>query len=320
MRKLDLQKIVFGHLPLLGISYQGREQDEKNRRKFSDKNEMKRVLKAALREGIGFFAASSPSFCELAPIYLDAVEEVESEEETELALIMHVGTPLELRGKRLDDYRRWKTHLEHESSLYGKETAGRFFEDPVLNCRHGWKNDLEGAKPYKLEKLKRDLKVNWKLWEESLDRLSDHNIAWIEPGSETDLLAISRIDLLGELLDRIQELGFRALLGSHHFGNSAPLITKEKLRGFDGYVTPINKKGVMMFPTQKRVERTIAGIREEGKLVVAIKPLAGGRIRPREALTYVYRNIKADSCMIGVGSVEEAEEDFQTARSILASG
>jgi hypothetical protein len=310
--------MIFGNLPLLGISYQGRERDEESKHKFSDKREMKKVMNAALRQGIRVFAASPPHFCELAPIYLEALEEVEREEEIDLELIMYVGTPLELKGKRLDDHKRWKTHLTFESKMFGKEIAARFFEDPILNCRTGWKSDLAMAKPYELEKLKSEMKINWKFWEESLNRLSEYNIAWIEPGSETDFLAISRIDLLGELLDRIQELGFRTLLGSHHLGISAPLITEEKLKRFEGYVTPINKMGVMMFPTQKRVEETVAGIKEEGKAIVSIKPLAGGRIDPKEALTYVYKKLKADSCMIGVGSVKEAEEDFQTARNILA--
>jgi len=90
------------------------------------------------------------------------------------------------------------------------------------------------------------------------------------------------------------------------------------MRGFDGYVTPINKLGVMMFPTRKEVEKAVEESRSRGRLIIAIKPFAGGRIRPKEALTYVFRRVKTDACMMGVASVREAEEDFKAARQILA--
>ena len=180
--------------------------------------------------------------------------------------------------------------------------------------------NLKLAKPYKATELDRELKVDWGCWEESVGKLSDYKIAWMEPGSETDFLAISRMDLLEELLDRIIELGYRSLLGSHHMGASVELIEERKVKRFDGYVTPVNKLGVMMFPTRRVAENGIWRARKLGRLVVAIKAFAGGRIRPKEALSYVYRNMKVDSCMMGVGSVEEAEEDFETAESILEKG
>ncbi|KPV61815.1 MAG: hypothetical protein AOA65_2149 [Candidatus Bathyarchaeota archaeon BA1] len=123
------------------------------------------------------------------------------------------------------------------------------------------------------------------------------------------------MDLLEELVDRIYELGHKVLLGVHHAGASIPLIEEEKVR-INGYVTPINKLGVMMFPTQQEAEMMIGKASSAGKLIIGIKPLAGGRIEPKEALKYVYKKVKVDSCMIGVSSVKEAEEDFQTVRSI----
>ena len=120
-------------------------------------------------------------------------------------------------------------------------------------------------------------------------------------------------------MDRIHELGYRALLGSHHFGATFPLIEERRVKRFDGYVTPVNKLGVMMFPTQREAEKAVGKAREADKLILGIKPFAGGRIRPEEALNYVYESIKVDSCMIGVGTVEEAEEDFQVAKNVLRS-
>ena len=317
--KLGLQRIVLGNLPLLGISYQGRRKDREYIEKFSDKGEMKKIMRVALRHGVSLFAASSHGFNDLAPIHLDAVKEVEKEEETELSLISCIGIPLQVGGEKVNEYRRWKTHLNYELEQFGETVRRKAFEDPILNCRLGWKENLRGAKPYKSNQLKRELRVNWKLWEESIEKLSNHMIAWVEPGSETDFLAISRIDLLEELLDRIGESGYRSLLGSHHLGASFPLVEEWKVKRFDGYVTPINRLGVMMFPTQRDAEKAAERARTGGKLIAGIKPFAGGRIEPKEALEYVYKELKADSCMIGVGSVEEAEEDFRVARDVLAS-
>jgi hypothetical protein len=75
----------------------------------------------------------------------------------------------------------------------------------------------------------------------------------------------------------------------------------------------------MMFPTQSGVENAIGKAKEANRLIVGIKPFAGGRIQPEEALNYVFKRVKVDSCIIGVGTAEEAEEDFQVAKTILGS-
>jgi len=166
--------------------------------------------------------------------------------------------------------------------------------------------------------LQRELRIDWKTWENGIDRFSGWRIGWIEPGSETDFLALARSDLLGELIDRTRDAGYRCLLGSHHLGATAPLLEERRMRGFDGYVTPINKLEVMMFPNRREVEKAVRELRGRGKMIIAIKPFAGGRIKPKEALTYVFRRVEADACMMGVASIREAEEDFQAARQVLA--
>jgi hypothetical protein len=302
---------------MLGISYQGRYKDEEYREIFSSKGEMKKVMKVALRNGIKLFAASTHDFNELSPTHLEAIEEIENEENTEVSLIVCISVPLEFRGKKIDDYRRWKTHLMYETMEFGKKVRQRFVEDPILNCHPKWKEELNSAKQYDLKELKMELKIDWDVLKARVEEFVDRRIAWIEPGSETDFLAISRIELMEELLDRIRELGYRALLGSHHFGATFPLIEERQVRGFDGYVTPVNNLGAMMFPDQIIVEDAIRRAREVGRSIIGIKPFAGGRIKPEKALNYIYKTIKADSCMIGVGSVEEAEKDFQIAKDIL---
>jgi len=318
--ELKSQKIVLGNLPFLGVSYQGRERDEEYRERFLDKSEMKKVMRVALKYGVRFFSASSHKFNDLSPLYLEAVKEIEDEEETDIQLITCISIPIQLSGARVNDFKRWKTQLTYETERFGENIIQKALNDPILNCRPRWREGLQAAKPYSMRRLQRGLEIDWKAWENSIDMLSEWRIAWIEPGSETDFLALARIDLLGEIIDRTREAGYRCLLGSHHLGATAPLLREVKMRGFDGYVTPINKLGVMMFPTQREVEKTVEKAKSQGNLIIAIKPFAGGRINPKDALTYVFKKVKADACMMGVASTKEAEEDFEAARRIFGEG
>lgn len=310
-----MQKAILGNLSLLGISYQGQERDREYKKRFSKQGEMTRVMRVALRYDVRLFAASSHDFNELSPIYLNAVKELEREG-ADVSLIACMGIPIAFRGDTLNVYRRWKTHLAYESKEYGS-VREQYFEDPILNCRPGWTGNLTIARPYEIRELERELTIDWKQWEDNVAKVSDHQIAWIEPGSEADFLAISRMDLLEELLDVTHEQGYRALLGSHHLGATAPLLRERRVKRFDGYVTPVNKDGVMMFPSQQKVEGVLKELGDDPKVVVGSKPFAGGRLNPRDALNYVYNETRVDSCMMGVGSEEEAEEDFSVALAIL---
>lgn len=103
-------RLIFGNLPLLGISYQDEEKDAEYRKQFSDKDEMKVVIRASFKHNVKFFAAASYGFNELAPVYLEAVKEAGDEEGAELMLIPCMDVPLTVRGREVDDYKRWKTH------------------------------------------------------------------------------------------------------------------------------------------------------------------------------------------------------------------
>jgi hypothetical protein len=122
-----------------------------------------------------------------------------------------------------------------------------------------------------------------------------------------------RFDLLGGLIDKIKEKGFKGVLfGVHHAGVTIPRIDKE-LDGFNGYLTPLNPLGLMMFPTKAAAEKAIKNTK---KRVIAIKPLAGGRVKPEKAFNYVF-SFDVDGCMIGCASITEVKEDFNAALEAL---
>lgn len=294
---------------MIGVVYLSEKERGARGYPAPSKELMREVVEAALRSGVTQFAASSSGFNELAPVHLEVLREASGEEE--ISLIPCLSVPLRLGGKGLNDYRRWATHLNYESSRFGASVEERYLNDPVLNFRPAWKEGLKGAKGYGLRELEAGLKVDWSSWEALVSEFSDFEVAWIEAGTEVDLLAISRIDLLGELIDEVRAAGYRVLLGTHHAGATIPIVEEEGVGGFDGYVTPINKLGVMMFPTKARAEASVEEAKRRGRLIVCVKPFAGGRIEPREALAYAYK--RADACMLGAATPKEAEENFKLA-------
>ncbi len=80
---------------------------------------MKKIVKAALMHGVKFFAASHRAFNPLAKVHLEALKEVASKDSMEVKIISCVDVPLRIGEKRVDDFQRWKTHLEYEALKYG---------------------------------------------------------------------------------------------------------------------------------------------------------------------------------------------------------
>lgn len=304
-------RLVLGHMPMIGISYQSREKDEEYRRRFAEAGEMRSVIDAAFNMGVRRFAASTPRFTSMASLHLEALRQL-VDEGHDISLIPCVGIPVKVRGASVNSFRRWMTYMTMERRLY-PEVEQRILNDPILNFTEGWKLRLPSSKPYEKEDFKR-LTVDWQQIEDDLEHFVELPVSYMEPGSETDFLTIAeRLDLIGELVDRIKERGFRGvLLGVHHAGVAIPKLDEE-LKGFRGYVTPLNILGVMMFPTKASAEKAV---RSTKKAVYAIKPLAGGRVKPREVFTYVF-SFDVEGCMVGAASVAEVEEDFNAAIEAL---
>ena len=300
-------RLILGHMPLVGVSYQSVERDSEYRERFRDPGAMRRVVDAALGMGVRRFAAASSGSSPLASLHLQVLKNA-ADEGRDIELIPCVGVPVRLGGKEVDAFRRWATYLAVEGPIH-PGVRRLFLEDPVLNFRPGWRNGLPASRPYRDDDFQR-LEIDWGRVEADLDSLADLPVSHIEPGSETDFLTMAgRLDLLGELVDRIGERGFGGVLfGVHHAGETIPRLD-EGLDGFSGYVTPLNPLGVMMFPTKASAERAI---RETERAVYAIKPLAGGRVKPEAAFQYVF-GFDIEGCMVGCASVSEVEEDLEAA-------
>ena len=303
--------LILGHMPFVGVSYQTRERDEEYQRRFSKVEAIRVVVDAAIRKGVRIFAAATPGSSSLAPLHLQALKQV-IDEGVDIKLIPCIGIPIKIVDHDVDAFRRWATYLKIEAEVY-PEVLERILGDPILNFRPNWKRKLLESRPYGDIDFQR-LRIDWGQMEADLELFVDMGVFYMEPGSETDFIALAnRFDLLGELIDRLGERGFsKVLFGVHHAGVTIPRLDLE-LDGFEGYLTPLNPLGVMMFPTKISAE---TAVRRTEKPVYAIKPLAGGRVKPKPAFRYVF-DFDLEGCMIGVGSVAELDKDFQIAEKVL---
>jgi hypothetical protein len=307
-----VNRLVLGHMPMVGVSYQSIEKDITYKKKFSEIREIKKVLDTAYEDGINKFATATPGPNSLEFLHFEALKHLVNEGK-EVELIPCVGIPVKVGESNVNAFRRWATYLSLEKDETPDVTQN-VLNDPILNFREGWKIKLPVSRPYEKEVYNR-IKIDWKKLEGDLEYFRELPVSYIEPGSETDFLTlVERFDLLGELLDRIKEGGCRGvLLGVHHAGITIPMLD-EVLDNVDGYVTPLNSLGIMMFPTKTSAEEAIKNTK---KTVYAIKPLAGGRLTPEKAFEYVFR-FDVDYCIFGAASITEVREDAAAAIKIIS--
>jgi hypothetical protein len=111
---------------------------------------------------------------------------------------------------------------------------------------------------------------------------------------------------LSEWIDMIRDTGAKPAASTHLPGATIPLLDE---LGFDAYLAPVNTVGYGMEPD---VESTLKALERTRKAVIAIKPLAAGKVTPeRSIFEYIYRY--ANSIAIGITSEEEMKETYSVA-------
>lgn len=262
-----------------------------------------------------------PTLGKQSKTLFDAIKRTMKLTDIEIAIIPCLKIPLTLKGEDIDDYRKWKTYYSIERKIIGVEVYNKYVKDPILLCREGWEKKFPEAlhqlRPYS-EKEIQEVSINYSELKEAISYFNEFNVLLAEPGSESDFLAMTgRIDLLLEFVDLLKDYcKCPIVIGTHHAGLTIPILEENEMT-IDGYVTPINKLGAMMFPTQSLA---FEAIKKSKKKIIAIKPLAGGRISPYEAFKYVYRKVNADACMVGVAFIKEVDEDLSMVRRVIING
>jgi hypothetical protein len=108
---------------------------------------------------------------------------------------------------------------------------------------------------------------------------------------------------LNEWIDMIREAGARPAASTHSPGSTIPLLDD---LGFESYLAPVNPAGYGMEPD---IESTLKALEQTEKAVIAIKPLAAGKLYPEKSVfEYIYRY--ADSIAVGITSEKEMEETY----------
>ena len=110
-------------------------------------------------------------------------------------------------------------------------------------------------------------------------------------------------------LEAIRKVGAIPAAATHNPGVTIPEL--EKFGEFEVYLAPLNRLGLYMEPS---VELTLKALRECRAKIVAIKPLAAGRLKPREALAYVYKY--AESACVGMTNRREILEVLEAFKAV----
>lgn len=136
-------------------------------------------------------------------------------------------------------------------------------------------------------------------------------------GNQVDNLVrpITRtIEHAEESLAIIRDAGLIPGIGCHD--RNAIAISDE--RGYDAaaYYLPLNKMNYYM-PAAWEAMSAIMAVRNSKKPVFAIKPLACGRMPPREALEFVFSIPKLKGTAIGIASEAEMDETYAIAKEII---
>jgi len=120
----------------------------------------------------------------------------------------------------------------------------------------------------------------------------------------SDILDVEKIM---ERLSIAREYGATAGLATHRPGVTIPWIEEAGIP-VEVILSPLNRLGYAMEPD---FERSLEGIKSCSRRVVAIKPLAAGRLSPTAGFEFVYRYV--NSAAVGITSEIEMTETYRAA-------
>jgi hypothetical protein len=105
--KTRVPRLILGHLPFLGESYQGPSKNEEYNKKFSDITNIEKILKRSI-EKYNLTVFSAPTYIDgpRASKFLKAIKNMKLKTGIDIKLIVCLKIPLLLENKELDDYRR----------------------------------------------------------------------------------------------------------------------------------------------------------------------------------------------------------------------
>jgi len=298
---LDLPKIVLGYDPFQGFTALYPRPHEKKviyTNRFLDPSNVVEVISAAVKEGV-----DALGFKRLGNL-VEAVDRIRVRG-IDLTLIpMIYQVPLQLKGRKVSSDRIEATILRYRNYIK-RETA---YSEYILTEEF---RNTESERPLVDEEL-RNLKVDEGELSKMLYWFSDKKCPGLVTTCVEFYALTGKSDLLEQILRVCNSYGFQVCAGSH-MSTVFDILETENLR-FPAYYATLNKTGFLMLPSRESMLRSLSKIDAP---LIAIKPLAGGRIPPREAFDYIF-NLKDDViCMVGLSSAKEARETILAAKDSL---
>ena len=312
-------KLIQGIHPFDGMTYVSAEEDQECRRIYMDVTKTVEILRYAILEAGIPVPQVDQDIPDLNRLHLSALTMIMEEAEIEISVIPYIELPLRLKGGKLDPRRIFATYDKHNLGLGGDEYRDHFLNDPIVHYRAKAREDIitcDKVKPYSSEEL-RSLEVDHTQFERNIGFFKGFKILIPDIGANADLLAMTgHLDLLKDCLRELKKEFGGVVLSIHHAGASIPPLEESGL-DYDGYITPVNRLGAAMFPTQ---DRALKAIGEAAKPTIAIKPQAGGRDLGEHSFRYVLGTKGVVACMVGLGTLEETKETCAAARKALDLG
>jgi hypothetical protein len=313
-----IPRIILGAHPYDATTYTSKERDQQYIKRWTGPRSMVELMKPVV-ERFGVTASRGfPSDSDLSRWHREALRLTMDELNTEIAIVL--GSILPTKGDV--DTSRYVYRLSLK--LGGEEFRKKWAGDPIYRYWHEKRNETQtdvddfvrkaSELPPEVPEELRKVEVDYEKLDSMLDSYRGFNVPLYVSNERWEFLVLARrFDELQEAANRVKQKMGTFFLGTHNAGLVIPMAEDAKLR-VDGYLTPVNKSGILMFPTQKLAEQAI---RATKKPLVGIKPLGGGRVNPREAFQYVFHEIGLPTTMVGIGSIEEAQETLGAARTVL---
>lgn len=318
--EVEIPRLIMGIHPYDGCSYQNHHRDAANFQAFNRVSAVSEVLQYTVCEA-GITAVQVDHMLPtLDRLHLQAIWETEQITDTQLGLLAYLLIPVSLDGEMVAySQRAHATFYANDELIGGQAFRDHIRKDEIIRYVLGGSFDgmvtPETVQPYTPDEASR-MRIDYAALERYIGFFEGCEILVADPGAEIDLLAmLGRFDLIREYLDFLRSRFKTVITSVHHAGVTIPLLETEGI-AVDGYLTTVNQPGTFMFPTP---ELALDAIRNTGKPIIAIKPMAGGRYLGHKAFEYVFNDVGVQASLFGMGTLDQVRETTTAAREVLAT-
>lgn len=288
---IKLSKIILGSNPFDGVSYLSRAQARSYLEKFSDENEVFRVVEAAIKNGLDTIS------CAYNERVFNALERLPEAKRMKVIPVV----------PNAYDYIRESSSKGLLGTVASKLKRTATFEKVKLVIKGT--SQIKGI-------ITKDIKALIKtMLELELAPFRKFEVpAVVLHGHIADLALVNDNKKVFDVYCDFIRNSFKAepFIATHNLGRSLPKYEEWDL-DISGIQAPFNKKGFMMRPSASICEELLE---KTDKYILAKKILAGGTLSPEEAFPYI-KGKNIPSIVIGLGSVQEVYHTLAVARSFL---